>query len=410
MRYYVESYGCTMNYGEGKQLSDRMSELGHEQVGTADDADIVILNTCTVVETTEKKMIKRMTDLRKAGKHVIVAGCMAKAQPSRIIVRLPGSLVLPPEEYEGFMDLVEERFGRGDSVHKTKEELFCIIPIAQGCLGNCAYCITRYARGTLRSYPMENILREFEDMVAHGAKEIQITAQDTACYGRDTGTDLAALVREILKIEGDYRVRIGMMNPNALEPILDEMLDAISDPRVYKFFHIPVQSGSDSVLEGMRRHYTADKFIGIVERIRARYPEVSIATDMIVGFPGETKEDHEKSLDLIRKLRADTVNITRFSPRPGTDAVLMEQVHGRISAERSAEMTEVKNSTEYDVNSALVGRRYAVLVTEIGKEGTVIARTDNYRPIAIEGDIPLGSFIEAEVTGCAPTYLMGRPV
>lgn len=397
-----------MNYGEGRQLSDRMSELGHEAVGSAEEADIVVLNTCTVVETTEKKMIKRMSDLRKAGKHVIVTGCMAKAQPSRVIIRLPGSIMLPPEEYDLFSGLVEDRYGRGASAPAAKEEMFCIIPIAQGCLGDCAYCITKYARGVLRSYPEENILAEFADMVAHGAREIQITAQDTACYGRDTGTDLPSLLRSILKTDGDYRIRIGMMNPNALEPILDDLLDAMDDPRVYRFFHIPVQSGSDAILASMRRHYTADKFMSIIGRIRARYPDASIATDMIVGFPGETDADHRMSLDLIKKLRADTVNITRFSVRPGTDAVGMTQVHGRIVAERSAEMTEVKNATEYDVNSGLVGCRYRVLVTENGKPGTVIARTDNYRPVAIDCTVPLGTFAETEITDCAATYLHGK--
>ena len=397
-----------MNYGEGRQLAERMSELGHEAVLSAEDADIVVLNTCTVVDTTEKKMIKRMSELRKAGKHVIVTGCMAKAQPSRVIIRLPGSILLPPEDYDTFSELVESRYGRGSSAPADKEEMFCIIPIAQGCLGNCAYCITKYARGVLRSYPEENILAEFADMVAHGAREIQITAQDTACYGRDTGTDLAALLRSILTVEGDYRIRIGMMNPNALEPILDDMLDAMADPRVYKFFHIPVQSGSDTVLKNMRRHYGADKFRSIIARIRTRYPEASIATDMIVGFPGETDDDHRMSLDLIREIKADTVNITRFSVRPGTDAVGMEQVHGRIVAERSAEMTDVKNSTEYEVNSKLVGRKYSVLVTENGKKGTVIARTDNYRPVAIDCVIPLGEFAEVEITDCAATYLHGK--
>lgn len=408
MRYFVESYGCTMNYGEGRQLAERMEAMGHEPVDSADDADIVILNTCTVVEATEKKMIKRMGELRRAGKKVIVTGCMAKAQPNRIMIRLPDSVILPPDRYDEFDSVVRENYGCGEYTAEPDYGSSGIIPIAQGCLGNCSYCITRIARGKLSSFPEKEILQRFETMVNNGVREILVTAQDTACYGRDNGTDLAELIGKMLRTDGDYRIRIGMMNPNGLEPILDRLLEAIDDPRVYKFFHIPVQSGSDDVLGNMRRHYTVERFMDTVGRIRCRYPDVSIATDMIVGFPGETDGDFEKSLNLMRELRADTVNITRFSARPGTDAASMEQIHGRISAERSAKMTEVKNEVEYDVNSALIGKRFRVLVTENGKEGTVITRTENYRPIAIEGNILLGEFLDAEVTGCASTYLVGK--
>ena len=239
-------------------------------------------------------------------------------------------------------------------------------------------------------------------------KEILITAQDTGCYGADIGTDLGELLRLLLKKEGEYRIRIGMMNPNSLRPVLDSVLDAMEDPRVYRFLHIPVQSGSDSVLKGMRRHYTSGEFFELVDRIRQRYPDLSIATDLIAGFPGETDDDHRESLALIRKLRADTINITRFSPRPGTDAFRMEQLNGRILKERSTELTEEKNRTEADVNSALVGKRFEALVTESSADGSVIARTLNYRPIAIKENLELGTFINAEVTGSFATYLVGK--
>ena len=171
--------------------------------------------------------------------------------------------------------------------------------------------------------------------------------------------------------------------------------------------HIPVQSGSDSVLHGMRRRYTVGSFLELVDDLRAGCPDISIATDLICGFPGETDEDHAKSVDLIRRLRADTVNITRFSARPGTDAASMEQVHGRISAERSAELTKVKNETELDVNSAMVGRTYRALATERGKDGTIV-RTGNYRPVVVRDDIPLGTFLDVTVTENRPTYLLGK--
>ena len=409
MRYFVESYGCTMNFGEGEQLSKKMESLGHTRVNSPDEADIVILNTCTVVDTTEKKMIHRMGELKQEGKEIIVTGCMAKVQPKRISIRLPESMIIPPDQYDLFSGKVESAFGCAPCTETYEFGASAILPIAQGCLGNCSYCITRFARGVLKSYQEDELLNEFKSMLDSGVKEILVTAQDTACYGRDIDTDLPTLLRRFLEFEGEYRIRIGMMNPNNLDRILDDLMDVMEDERVYRFLHIPVQSGSNSVLERMRRHYTVDRFMGIVNRLRERYPDISIATDLITGFPGETDRDHEKSIKLIKDLHADTVNITRFSVRPGTDAATMKnQIHGNISKERSTELTETKMSVEGDINSTLIGQRYRALVTENGRPGTMIARNRNYRPIGIEADIPIGTFIDVEITGSAPTHLVGR--
>ena len=408
MRYFVESYGCTMNYGEGDQLSRRMESLGHQRAESAEEADIVILNTCTVVETTEKKMVRRMNDLRASGKDVIVTGCMAKVQGSRIMLRLPEALIVPPEEYDLFTGMVESRFGTGCCTERTPYGRTAIMPIAQGCLGKCSYCITRLARGKLISRPVDELVDEFRDLIDSGVKEILVTAQDTACYGLDIDTDLGSLLKEFLKFDGDYRIRIGMMNPNYLDRILDDMIEVLKDPRVYRFLHIPVQSGSNAILKDMKRRYTVNKFLGIVNRLRDEIPDISIATDIICGFPGETDFDHQRTIALLRKLRADTVNITRFSVRPGTEAASMKEVQGNVIKERSQELTEVKNAVEYDVNSKLIGNRYRVLVTEEGRNGTMIARTDNYRPVTIGGDLPIGTFVDVEITDCASTYLVGK--
>jgi len=407
MKYYVESYGCTMNYGEGRKLSRDMASMGYSEASSAEDADIVILNTCTVVETTEKKMLSRISDLKKMKKEVIVTGCMAKVQPKRIEIRLPESIVLAPSDYHMFAKEVAERYGIAGPALAVKEGPDAILPIAQGCLGNCTYCITKFARGRLQSYPADSLVNDFNGFVDSGAKEILITAQDTACYGADIHTDLPALMRSMLRKEGEYRMRIGMMNPNHLKKIAEDLISVMDDERVYRFLHIPVQSGSDSVLKNMRRGYTAGQFMELVDVLRGSIPEISIATDIITGFPGETDEDHEATKQLIRDLHADTLNITRFSARPGTEAAAMEQLHGRILKERSTELTELKNQVEYDVNKRLVGQRFRALATEVGKEGTIV-RTGYYRPVVIREEIPLGTFLDVEITDCRSTYLFGK--
>ena len=407
MRYFVESYGCTMNYGEGRRLSRDMASLGYEEADSASDADIVILNTCTVVETTEKHMFERIGELKRMGKKVIVTGCMAKVQPKRVEIRLPDSIILPPREYDSFSDMVAEKYGVAGPPRSLIQGTDAILPIAQGCLGNCTYCITKFARGKLMSYPADDLKREFDAMVDSGAKEILITAQDTACYGVDLHTDLPKLIDSMLTKEGEYRVRIGMMNPNHLKKIIDGLISNMDDGRLYRFLHIPVQSGSDSVLKRMNRGYIAASFMELIDILRENVPDISIATDIITGFPGETDEDHEATKQLIRDLHADTLNITRFSSRPGTEAAGMEQLHGRILKERSTELTDLKNSVEYDVNKRLVGRRFKALATETGKEGTIV-RTDYYRPVVIREQIPLGTFVDVEITDCRSTYLLGK--
>ena len=407
MRYFVESYGCTMNFGEGRRLSADMASLGYAEAPSAGDADIVILNTCTVVESTEKRMLSRISELKKAGKEVIVTGCMAKAQPQRIDIRLPGSLMVVPSDYHMFARLVGERYGIAGPPLPVMADITSILPIAQGCRGRCSYCITKIARGELVSYPQEDLLDTFRSFVSSGAREILLTAQDTASYGMDTGSGLPELVSRALETDGDYRIRIGMMNPDSLSRCWEGLVETFDDRRMYRFLHIPVQSGSDAVLAAMRRKYTVGQFMELVDDIRSASPDVSIATDMICGFPGETDEDHEASMDLIRRLRADTINITRFSPRPGTAAWDMPQVHGRIANERSKAMTELKNETEMDVNSAMVGNEYLALCTEHGKDGMIV-RTGNYRPVVIREDIGLGEFVTVRVTENRPTYLMGE--
>lgn len=407
MRYFVESYGCTMNYGEGGQLSEKMHELGYEEAFSSEEADIVILNTCTVVDTTEKKMIRRMSELRSAGKEVIVTGCMAKVQTNRVMIRLPDSMIIPPDRYSEFSLKVSERYGIG-CCHTESGPCSNILPIAQGCLGDCTYCITKFARGRLSSYEPNELVRRFGSIVESGAREILVTAQDTGCYGADIGADLPSLLRRMLEKKEEFMIRIGMMNPESLIPVIDGLLDVMRDPRIYRFLHIPVQSGSDSVLKRMNRSYSAEEFLDIANKLRSVYPEISISTDLISGFPGETDDDHKKSLELIRNLRADTINITRFSSRPGTEAALMEPVHGRISKDRSAELTELKNKVEYENNTKMIGRVERGIISETGKMGTMITRTHNYRPVAVRSDLPIGSFVKVEITGCESTYLIGR--
>ena len=336
MRYFVETYGCTMNFGEGRRLSEDMASLGYEPADSADDADIVVLNTCTVVETTEKRMLSRISELKRQGKRIVVTGCMAQVQPKRIRIRLPDSPIVRFEEYGRFRDIVSESFGCQGSPIVLESGTDAILPIAQGCLGRCSYCITKFARGDLRSYPADDLLRRYDSFLEGGAKEILITAQDTSSYGRDTGTDLPALIRSMLSRDGDYRIRLGMTNPDSLARVSQGILELMDDERMYRFVHIPVQSGSDAVLGRMRRRYTVGQFMELVDELRSGCPDISIATDMICGFPGETDEDHAKSVDL-KEVKKTSPKLAAYMTRNISIMLSISSIHLLLIATSEAE-------------------------------------------------------------------------
>lgn len=411
MKVRVETYGCTMNQGEGAELASRLAALGHEVVDDPSQADLVVLNTCTVIKETENRMLKRMAELNGQRKKLVVVGCMASVQPDEIVKHAPNAFIMAPRDYSSFSSMVESNFGRGDPppIVIQPAPVTAVLPVAQGCTGACSYCITRFARGTLRSYPLADIEGAARSALRSGARELLVTAQDTACYGFDAGTDLSTLLDRITALPGGFMVRVGMMNPDNLGRIIDRFLPSWASPKVYQFIHLPVQSGSAAVLEAMNRGYRPEDFVSLVRRSRVASPSMTLSTDVITGFPGETEDDHRATVELLREVRPDIVNVTRFSPRQGTPAArARNQVPGWVSKERSRELSKLRFEISSEVNSALVGRKEGVMVTEEGKNGTSIARTPSYKPVVLPGRLAMGTVLEAEITDSAPTHLFGR--
>lgn len=408
----VEAYGCTMNQGEGVILERKMTSLGHEVVRSVKDADLVILNTCTVIRSTEMRMLKRMREVSGHEKRLIVTGCMASAQHNEISEAVPDAIIIPPSEYESFVQIMTERFGVGDFVGIFEPDVVsAIVPIAQGCLGSCTYCITRIARGKLKSYNMESIVDNCRSSISGGARELLITAQDTACYGLDTGHTLAELLLRITEISGTFRIRIGMMNPDSLEKIIADFVPVWNNDKVYKFLHLPVQSGSNRILKAMGRRYSVNDFRRQVQMFRERLQDFTLSTDVIVGFPGETNEDFNKTMELIREIRPNIVNVTRYSSRPGTPAEKSNnQVPGWMSKERSRELTVLRFKVGLSINIGREGNKEEVLITERGKDSTYIGRTMSYTPVVIEDGVRLGDLVKVEIVKSTPTHLFGRLV
>ena len=403
-RVHIETFGCTANAGDTQKLRAILKRSGYQLVTDYKKADCVIVNTCTVTKRTELNVVKRLEELKKQGKHVIVAGCMAAAQPELVKSVLgEDTIMITPEELYPVMDF---DFDKNSSV-------VGIIPISMGCLGECTYCIVKRARGRLKSQSPDRICSALRSAVAAGVKEIRITAQDCAAYGfdrTDTAVKLPELLRMLTEVEGDFRIRIGMMNPFTLLRIIDELLEAFESDKVFKFFHIPVQSGSDKVLSDMRRNYKVADFVEIVRRIRRRFHYCTICTDFIVGFPTEDEDDFRASLQLLEEVKPEKVNITRFSPRPGTEASKLKDMLARDKKMRSRTMSAIYHRMALEANNQLIGAELPVLVTERGDKGGVIARDPSYKTIILEEDLPPGSFHKVRVKDARSTYLVASVI
>jgi MiaB-like tRNA modifying enzyme len=416
-RVRIETYGCSMNKAASEVAAGLLLEKGYELCDD-DFFDAIVINTCTVKTPTERKIIKRLLLLAGGNKKAVVAGCLPGTCPG-LAERFPsfsflGTNVLDiPAALEAALKgrrLVKIETGGCEPGYCRKREnpVIGVIPISRGCLGNCSYCIVKKARGELKSFPAQDIVKDVKSALSGGVREIWLTSQDCGAYGMDRGTNLPELLREVSDIAGDYMIRVGMMNPDHALSFLYELIEAYKNPRVYKFLHVPVQSGDDAVLGDMNRFYKSADFEKIVEEFRKEFPTITISTDIIAGFPTEDDKAFQKSLDLLEKTRPDVLNISRFWVRPGTEAAKMKQLHGRVTNQRSRRVAEAFNVVAQENNRKWIGWQGRVLVSEKGKRGDYCARNYAYKPVILKDVRDLsGRFLEAKITDATRNDLRG---
>ena len=283
------------------------------------------------------------------------------------------------------------------------------VVLAQGCASGCSYCFSRLARGRLTSVPADEVGRRVRAAVGRGALEVRLTGLDTAVWGSDLiGPErLPELVRSVRSELGPALLRVGMMSPQSLGPILDRYAEALGLPGVLRFVHLSVQSGSDEVLERMRRGYSAAEFRHEVTVLRSRLPDLHLATDLIVGFPGETEDDHRATADLLEHVGPETVNVTRFSARPGTPAARLPPLAPRVAKRRSRELATLRRRVARERLERWIGAHRPARVLEYGPRGSSVARLANYLPVVLSTRPPLGADVEVRVDGARSTYLLG---
>jgi MiaB-like tRNA modifying enzyme len=421
---YVETYGCSANQNNSEIIRGILSRAGFCMVSSEKNADIAIINTCIVKGPTLQKMFSRIKEAA-ASKKVIVAGCMADV-PSQVfrIKKLNDKISFVGSHHIREIGKVAADVLRGKhaSVTEFKDEVKLCMPkirenkvigitqILEGCRGDCSFCLTRFAKGRLFSYPKEQILKNIKGDIESGCKEIWLTSQDNAAYGIDLKGKyrLPDLLRDILKIKGNFKIRLGMMNPNHVVLILNELIECYRDEKMYKFLHIPVQAGSDRVLKDMNRKYKVKDFVKIVSAFKAKFSDMMLSTDIICGYPTETS-DFRETLELINKIQPDVVNISRYWPMPGTPAALLRQLADEEIMKRSNALSRMFTDLVSAKNKKFVGMNAECLVDKKGFENTWLCRDGNYRLVAVKSDGKImGKTILVRLKKAFAHYLIGE--
>ncbi len=388
LKFYLENYGCTLNQAQGEMIANFLISQGNQIVDEPVEADSVLLSTCVVIKHTEEKMRKRIEEIRKEGKEVIVSGCLTH---------------FPLENVKK----LDFKYSVGNLPIIKHDDLSVGLPVAEGCNGGCTFCISRIARGRLRSFDEGNILESVKKLVSSGAKEIRITALDTASYGQDNGKSLPELLSRITEIEGDFRIRVGMMEPENAYSIFDDLLRVMDSQKIYKFLHIPFQSGDNSILKKMGRKYNIQEFNEIALSFRKKFPSGMLSTDVIVGFPTETVEGLRETLKVLRTVKPEILNITKYSPRPGTPAYRWKVPSTNQTAQWSQIFHEAHRSISEESMSRFKGMEVEITLMEEGKDGTLIGRDENYHPVIVKKG-HIGENRKVKIINYTPFYLIAK--
>jgi len=446
MQYHVWTIGCQMNVADSQRVAAGLERLGYTATARAEDADIVVLNTCVVRQQPEDKVVGRLQQLRAfKSEHpdriLALMGCMVGTrEKASLEQRFPWvDLFLPPSDptelwaYLAQREMLDEAqtliadaesrrlaLGRTDTVLPPSEESCTVgayVPIVLGCSHACTYCVIPYRRGAERSRPLETVVAEAQQLASQGVKEITLLGQIVDRYGYDlpefagaTETPLVTLLRRVHGIEGLSRIRFLTSHPNWMR---DDLLDAVAAlPKVCEHIEVPIQAGDDEVLAQMRRGYTVDDYRRLVARLRERIPDVSIATDIIVGFPGETTAQFNNTLALLEELRLDKAHIARYSSRPLTVATrtMKDELPYDEKERRRHELDQAQTRILKQLNARLEGQEVEVLVEGQKKERWFgRTRTDRLVFFSAEGDW-LGRIARLKVTWTGPWSLIGEPI
>jgi threonylcarbamoyladenosine tRNA methylthiotransferase CDKAL1 len=419
-KIWVEAHGCSASFADSEMISGLILNGGHTLAQNSTDSDLNLIVTCSVKDVTANKMVYRIKKMKL--KPLVVAGCLPKAEQSTVERFSPSASLLGPNSLGRTLDVINSTLNGIKKIELEDLDVskvglpkvrlnsaVGIVEIASGCMSECTFCQTKLSKGELRSYRIGDIVRQVKHDVEDGCGEIWLSSTDNGCYGFDIGTDLPYLIEEIVRIEHEFMVRVGMMNPMYMSRIRDGLLKAFENAKVFKFLHVPVQSGSNQVLREMKRGHTALVFMDTNELFRKKFGRFTISTDIIVGFPSETEEDFAQTVDLIKETRPDVINLSRYGARPGTKAAKMSQIDVSDIKRRSKIIFELANKIAYERNLEWIGWKGDVLFDEIA-DGVIKGRNFAYKPVVIDEDVKIGQRIKVEIINATKHGLHGKHI
>jgi MiaB-like tRNA modifying enzyme len=417
-KIWVEAYGCSASFADSEMISGLIVNGGHTLVQDPSTADLNLIVTCSVKDATATKMVHRIK--QSQSKPLVVAGCLPKAEKHTVEKFAKNASMMGPNSIGKTLQVIETTLNGSKVVALDDTDLskvgipkirlnpaVGIVEISNGCMSECTFCQTKLAKGDLKSYRIGDIVRQVKSELADGCKEIWLSSTDNGCYGLDIKTDLPSLINEVNQIPGDFRVRIGMLNPMFMPRIRDNLLKSFENDKVFRFLHVPVQSGSNDVLNNMKRGHTVQTFIDVVRKFSAKFGSFTISTDIIVGYPTETREDFEETIDLLKETRPDIVNLSRYSKRPGTDAAKMTQIDAAEIKRRSKRTTVLINEISLENNKKWIGWKGNVLFDE-NLDGQIKGRNFAYKPIFVNDGIEIGQSYMVKVTDATNHSLIGE--
>ncbi len=417
-KIFVEAYGCSASFADSEMISGLILNGGHTLVDDSSKSDLNIVVTCSVKDATANKMIHRIKSLKS--KPLVVAGCFPKAERSTVEKFTENASLLGPNSLGKTLEVIESTLNGKKQIALEDSDLskvglpkvrlnpvVGIVEIASGCMSECTFCQTKLSKGDLSSYRLGDIVRQVQTEIKEGCKEIWLTSTDNGCYGFDIGTDLPSLVNAVVEIPDDFMIRVGMMNPMYMPRIKEDLIESFDNSKVFKFLHIPVQSGSDRVLHDMKRGHTVNTFREIVKKAKERFGDFTISTDVIVGFPSETEEDFQKTVNLLDETRPDVVNLSKYSARPGTDAAELKQIDVTEVKRRSKIIFEQINKTSIENNKKWIGWTGKVLFDEKTNEG-IKGRNFAYKPVFVRNEVDIGQDHTIEIIDVTVNSLLGK--
>lgn len=422
MKVAFHTLGCKVNQNDTESLMTLFQERGYEVVPFGSQADIYVVNTCAVTQTgagKSRQMIRKAVGFRPAV--VVATGCYPQVSPEEAAQIEGVNLLVGMAERPKIVDLVEEYLTKHTNrltiteqndtkwvnlPHShTMDRTRATLKIEEGCDQFCSYCIIPYARGRVRSMPLEMVRNEFKKLLSLGYKEIVLTGIHLGCYGKDLGLTLADALDALLALEGDFRIRLGSIEPTDFD---ERLISLVRHPKVCQYLHIPLQSGSDSVLHRMKRDYDLAYYRDLINRLRAGNPLLGIGTDLIVGFPGETEENFRETVEFLEWATFSRIHVFRYSPRKGTPAAAMPgRIPKSVQEERSHQIIQLAQKTSLEYESRFLDRMVEVLFEE-EKDGVWAGLSSEYLTVKVKSDHKLKNCLSpVRVIGIAKDYLIG---